>query len=134
MAELDIKIGGRVFRVACADGEEAALQQSADLLAGEAETLKSAIGQVPESRMLLMAGLMLGDRHLDLAGQLHSARERIRALEMRAERAEAQAVMQSAEPDPEDASQMALFSEEKAQAEALLLRMAEELEALADQL
>ena len=62
MAQLDIKIGGRTFEVACADGEEHFLQTAAGMLDEEAEHLSSQIGRMPESRMLLMAGLMLADK------------------------------------------------------------------------
>ena len=90
MAEIDLDIGGKTFRVACADGEERQLQSAAALVASEAQNLVAAIGQLPESRMLLMSSLMLGDRHIALQGQLRAAEDRIRALELRAERAEAE--------------------------------------------
>ncbi|MEE3102041.1 MAG: cell division protein ZapA, partial [Pseudomonadota bacterium] len=66
MADLDIAIAGRNYRVACADGEEGNLTRAASLLAEEAETLREQFGgrfaSLPESRVLLMASLMLGDR------------------------------------------------------------------------
>lgn len=66
MADLDIAIAGRNYRVACADGEEDNLTRAAALLAEEAETLRAQFGgrfaALPESRVLLMASLMLGDR------------------------------------------------------------------------
>ena len=142
MAELDIRIGNGVFRVACEDGEEAALQRAADLLNTQATILNEAIGTVPESRMLLMAGLMLGDRHLDLEGKLAAAQDKIKALELRAERAEAQAVA-SAEAAPvadapEEAgareAQMALFNDDATRSRAMLEALTEELEILADEI
>ena len=71
MPEITIKIGERDFQVTCEAGEEESLQQAADLLDHEAGTLQSSIGRMPEPRMLLMAGLMLADRTVELAKRLH---------------------------------------------------------------
>ncbi|MEL6520145.1 MAG: cell division protein ZapA [Pseudomonadota bacterium] len=65
MAELEIEIGGRAFKVACQEGEEAFLKSAAALLDAEASALVNQIGRMPETRMLLMAGLMLADRTAD---------------------------------------------------------------------
>ena len=139
MAELDIRIGNGVFRVACEDGEEAALQRAADLLNEQATLLIDAIGAVPESRMLLMSGLMLGDRHLDMDAKLAAAQEKIKALELRAERAAAEAVATAptapteTAPTPHD-PQMALFNDDAARSRAMLEALTEELEILADEI
>jgi cell division protein ZapA len=66
MADLDIAIAGRSYRVACEDGQETNLARAAQLVSEEAETLREQFGTqfaaLPESRVLLMAALMLGDR------------------------------------------------------------------------
>lgn len=62
MAEVDIEIGGRVFKVACQEGEESHLLSAAGLLDAEATHLMNAAGRLPEPKMLLMAGLMLADK------------------------------------------------------------------------
>lgn len=62
MPEVTISIGGRDFTVACQDGEEHYLRGAADMLDREASGLINQIGRMPETRMLLMAGLMLADR------------------------------------------------------------------------
>lgn len=63
MPEVTINIGGRPFAVACQEGEEHYLQSAAGLLDNEAKALMDQIGRLPEARMLLMAGLMLADKH-----------------------------------------------------------------------
>lgn len=63
MPEVTINIGGRPFNVACQEGEEHFLQSAAALLDNEAKSLMDQIGRLPEARMLLMAGLMLADKH-----------------------------------------------------------------------
>jgi cell division protein ZapA len=62
MPQVEIAIGGRSFEVACQTGEEHYLQSAAAMLDAEASHLSSQIGRMPESRMLLMAGLMLADK------------------------------------------------------------------------
>jgi cell division protein ZapA len=62
MSEVTIHIGGRGFDVSCQPGEESYLLAAAKMLDDEAQILSDQIGRMPESRMLLMAGLMLADK------------------------------------------------------------------------
>ncbi|MGJ8546763.1 MAG: cell division protein ZapA [Sulfitobacter sp.] len=62
MPEVQITIGGRQFEVACQEGEESYLHAAAKMLDDEAQVLSDQVGRMPESRMLLMAGLMLADK------------------------------------------------------------------------
>jgi cell division protein ZapA len=62
MSELEIHIGGRAFLVACQPGEEEFLKSAAAMLDAEAQPLVAQMGRLPESRMLLMAALMLADK------------------------------------------------------------------------
>ena len=76
MPEIIIHIGGREFEVVCKDGEEDFLKSAAAMLDAEASALNEAMGRIPESRMLLMSGLMLADKTASLEDQLAaSARE-----------------------------------------------------------
>jgi cell division protein ZapA len=62
MPQVEITIRGRTFEVACQDGEEHYLQSTSAMLDTKATSLSVQIGRMPESRMLLMAGLLLADR------------------------------------------------------------------------
>lgn len=62
MSEVEIRIGGRPFTVACQPGEEVYLEAAARMLDAEASTLVGSLGRMPETQMLLMAGLMLADK------------------------------------------------------------------------
>lgn len=73
MPEVSFTIGGRDFSVACQAGEEGLLRHAASLLDAEAATLLGQTGRLPESRMLLMAGLMLADRTAELQEALTRA-------------------------------------------------------------
>jgi len=77
MPEVTIEIGGRPFTVACQEGEEHFLQSAAALLDNEAKALMDQIGRLPESRMLLMAGLMLADKTAGTDDQLRNMENKI---------------------------------------------------------
>ncbi len=79
--EVEIKIGGRSFEVACQQGEEQFLQAAAKLLDTEAQVLVSQIGRMPEARMLLMAGLMLADKTAGLEEKLREAKDKLQSTE-----------------------------------------------------
>lgn len=130
MPELDLDIGGRLYRVACDPGQEDATQQAAKLISAEAHNILNAAGQMPESRMLLLAGLMLADRLRSQGDDMASQSEKMRALELRAERAEAEAAKT---PEPA-ATDPGLFDAEERSARELLEQVVLELEALAEDL
>ena len=73
MPQVEVTIGGRAFTVACQSGEEPYLTAAAKLLDEEASGLASQAGRMPESKMLLMAGLMLADRAAGLEDRLRQA-------------------------------------------------------------
>jgi len=77
MPEIKITIGGRDYAVARREGEEHFLRSAAQMLDTEAQVLKGQIGRMPESRVLLMAGLMLADKTAGLEDQLRQAQERL---------------------------------------------------------
>jgi len=66
MGEVAVSINGRTYRVACDDGEEAHVSALADKLARHVADLVTDIGQVGDTRLLLMAGLVVADELADL--------------------------------------------------------------------
>lgn len=81
MPEVKVTIGGRDFDVACQQGEEHFLRAAAGMLDAEAQVIMGQIGRMPDSRMLLMAGLMLADKTASMEDQLRLAQEKLDALE-----------------------------------------------------
>lgn len=73
MPQIEVKIGGRSFEVACQAGEETFLQKAAQMLDAEAAHLSDQIGRIPEARMLLMSGLLLADKTAGLEEKLRTA-------------------------------------------------------------
>ncbi len=122
MPEVEINIGGRSFQVACQTGEEHFLQSAAKLLNNEAMVLSEQIGRMPETRMLLMAGLMLADKTAGLEEELRKMDEQSRAMKYEIETlkaAPAERVEVAVIPDAVTDS----FAEIAARAEALAARL-----------
>ncbi|MEJ6814661.1 MAG: cell division protein ZapA [Octadecabacter sp.] len=85
MPQVEITIGGRNFEVACQEGEEQFLMTAAAMLDVEASSLSTQIGRMPESRMLLMAGLLLADRTAGLEDKVREAEGRAAQLQAQME-------------------------------------------------
>jgi cell division protein ZapA len=83
MPELEIHVGGKGFQVACQPGEEHFLRSAAAMLDAEAQPLLAQMGRLPESKMLLMAGLMLADKTAAVEDELRTLRGRVAELEAR---------------------------------------------------
>lgn len=66
MAEVDIRINGRSYRLGCEDGQEGEVEAAGLLLAERVDSLVRQVGQVGEARLLMMAGMLL-------ANELHRA-------------------------------------------------------------
>ncbi|MGB5560244.1 MAG: cell division protein ZapA [Paracoccaceae bacterium] len=81
MPDIKVSIGGREFEVACQSGEEHFLKSAAAMLDAEASVLSNQIGRMPESRMLLMAGLMLADKTAGIDEQLRGLEQKLAAQE-----------------------------------------------------
>ena len=62
MAEVDITINGRSYRISCKDGEEERIKSLASLINNQVKKLSEKIGQLGEARMILLASLVLLDK------------------------------------------------------------------------
>ena len=62
MPQVDICINGRIYKLACEDGEEAHLQELAAFLDRQVEELQASFGKVGDQRLLVIAGLTITDR------------------------------------------------------------------------
>lgn len=61
MSKLDITINGRSFEIACDDGEEDHLTYLAEYVDKHVSDLAESLGNVGETRLLLMAALVIAD-------------------------------------------------------------------------
>jgi cell division protein ZapA len=78
MAQVSITIGGRVYRMACDDGQEEHLMRLARELDQKLAQLREAFGEIGDTRLAVMAAIMVAD-------DLSESRRRIRALEQEVE-------------------------------------------------
>ncbi len=124
MPQVEIAVGGRTFEVACQDGEEHFLHSAAAMLDGEAAHLSEQIGRMPESRMLLMAGLMLADKTAGLEDKVREAE---------AEAAKMRAQIETMQGQPKPAPERVEVPVVPAEVTDTLAEIAARAEALADQ-
>ena len=74
MPHVSVTIAGRVYRMACDDGQEQHLAALAQDLDRRIEQLRGSFGEIGDMRLAVMAALMTAD-------ELAEARRRIQALE-----------------------------------------------------
>ncbi len=65
MADVDIIINNRTYRISCKDGEEDRIKLLASKIDNEVKLLAGKIGQLGEARMILLAALVLLDKFDD---------------------------------------------------------------------
>ena len=118
MPEETITIGGKSFEVACQPGEEDFLRAAAAMLDAEATALIGQIGRLPESRMLLMAGLMLADKTAGAEDRARAAEDQLAAAQAEIARLRA-TPRERVEVPAIPASAVEAMSELAARAEAL---------------
>lgn len=105
MADVDVEVAGRRYKLSCRDGEEDHLRALVRMVDGKAGDITGALGEMTESRTLLLSALLLADELNDLRGAAAVARSEPAG---------------EAEPDPAYA--------------VAIERIAERVERLADQL
>ncbi|WP_187107763.1 cell division protein ZapA [Sphingomonas xanthus] len=62
MAEVELTIAGRPYRVACRNGEEDNLRKAGALVDAKSREALAGLGTLSESRQLLFAALLLADQ------------------------------------------------------------------------
>ncbi len=80
MGQVTVTIAGKVYRMACGDGEEAHLESLAALYDARIEEMRRGLGELGDMRLHVMAALMLADEMLEVKKRLSSAEARLEAL------------------------------------------------------
>ncbi len=75
MGQVTVTIAGRIYRMACGEGEEAHLQGLARQVDERMESLKKSFGEIGDQRLTIMAAITVAD-------QLAEANRRIAELEV----------------------------------------------------
>ena len=74
MAQVEIRINGRDYRIACEDGQESHLSNLAKYLDGKVTELVEEVGQIGDTSLMVMAGLLITDELSDTRDELEEAR------------------------------------------------------------
>ena len=72
MAQIDVSINGRGYRVACDDGQEDHLRQLAEYMDERVKELVASVGQAGEGRLLVMVGLLMADELAEAYARLEA--------------------------------------------------------------
>lgn len=73
MAHVSVTINGRQFRMACDDGQEDHLLRLAAEVNGKVDQLKGAFGEIGDTRLTVMAAIMVADELADTRRRLKAA-------------------------------------------------------------
>jgi cell division protein ZapA len=88
MPLVNVLVNGRAYTVACDEGEEAHLRELGQYLDKRVRELTGSVGQVGDSRLMLMAGLLVADELSEALGKIEERDREIAALKNRVEAAE----------------------------------------------
>ncbi len=73
MAQVNIYINGRNYEIACDDGEEAHVEKLGEYVGSKFAELVTRLGQVGDTRLLVMTALMITDELSDAYAKLEGA-------------------------------------------------------------
>jgi len=80
MATVNATIAGRQFRLACEDGQEEHLQMLAREMDERIEGLRKQFGEIGDTRLTVMAALMVADEMTEAARSMRRMEEELNAL------------------------------------------------------
>jgi cell division protein ZapA len=80
MAHVSVTINGRQFRMACDDGQEDHLLKLAAEVNEKVDQLKGAFGEIGDTRLTVMAAIMVADELADIRRRLKAAEAELAAL------------------------------------------------------
>lgn len=75
MAEVDIKINGRIFKITCENGQEQRLHQLASYLNRHVTELSDDLGQIGDARLMLLSALTICDELFEARAKMKSFAE-----------------------------------------------------------
>ncbi|MBV8795794.1 MAG: cell division protein ZapA [Hyphomicrobiales bacterium] len=85
MSEVSVTIGGRKFRFACNEGEEARLESLAGMMDEKIGEMRAASGEIGDQRLVMMAALAIADNLTEARETAEAERKRSEASEQRAQ-------------------------------------------------
>ena len=92
MAQVNVTIHGRQFRMACEDGQEQHLQDLARLFDQQVRHVSQDMGQLGDTRLFLMGALLLADELADAKNRLAALQVEVTKMQNDRARIESRAV------------------------------------------
>lgn len=74
MADVEVVVSGRRYKLSCRDGEEDHLRALVRIVDKKAEQITSALGEMTEARTLLLSALLIADELNDVRGAASAAK------------------------------------------------------------
>lgn len=81
MGQVTVTIAGKMFRMACDDGQEPHLQQLAASVDNKINDLRAAFGDIGDQRLTVMAAIALADEATETNRRIDKMQEDIAALQ-----------------------------------------------------
>ena len=75
MSQVEIKINGRQYQVSCEDGQEGHLTELAEYFDGKMTSLINEVGQIGDTSLMVMAGLLIAEELSDATQELKDLRQ-----------------------------------------------------------
>lgn len=92
MAQVTIEVNGRPYTVGCEDGQEGHLLELAGMFDRQVRHVSQEMGQLGETRLFLMAALLLADEMADTRSRMTAIQGEIARLQSDNARIESRAV------------------------------------------
>ncbi|HEY5411866.1 MAG TPA: cell division protein ZapA [Caulobacteraceae bacterium] len=92
MAEVSVRVNGRVYPVGCEDGQERHVATLAEMFDRNVAQVAHDVGQLGETRLFLMGALLMADELAEARGRLAAASAELAQAEADKARAESRAV------------------------------------------
>lgn len=80
MAQVSVQLNGKSYTVGCEDGQESHLLELARLFDAQVRQVSHSVGQLGETRLFMMAGLMMADELAEAQTQAARAMGELEAL------------------------------------------------------
>lgn len=85
MARVDVTLNGKVYPIACDDGQEARVQECARMIDERMAEVRGAVRSATDNHLLVMVCLLFADELLDMRQQVADAQSQAAAAADRAE-------------------------------------------------
>jgi cell division protein ZapA len=81
MSQVNISIGGKTYRMACDDGQEAHLQSLGERLNQTIELLRARFGEIGDQRLTVMAAITMADQNSEAERRLTQLESKVAGME-----------------------------------------------------